>query len=41
KVNYYTVQTLANADQRPRWYANSFFGKEFAPDAPKAAVAAK
>lgn len=37
KVNYFTVQTLANADERPRWYAGSFFGKEFAPSAPKAA----
>lgn len=41
KVNYYTVQALANADERPRWYANSFFGKEFAPDAPKAVQAVK
>lgn len=41
KVNYFTVQALANADERPRWYANSFFGKEFAPTAPKAAVPAK
>ncbi|MDT0509077.1 M28 family metallopeptidase [Novosphingobium sp. MMS21-SN21R] len=39
KVNYYTVQTLANADERPRWYANSFFGKEFAPSAAKAVPA--
>lgn len=37
KVNYFTVQTLANADERPRWYAGSFFGKEFAPNAAKAA----
>ena len=41
KVNYFTVQALANADERPRWYANSFFGKEFAPNAQKAAVPAK
>ncbi|KPF93452.1 peptidase M28 [Novosphingobium sp. AAP83] len=41
KVNYFTVQTLANADERPRWYANSFFGNEFAPGAPKAAVPVK
>lgn len=41
KVNYFTVQTLANADERPRWYASSFFGKEFAPNAPKAAVPVK
>lgn len=38
KVNYYTVQTLANANERPRWFANSFFGKEFAPSAPKATM---
>lgn len=37
KVNYYTVQALANADERPKWYAGSFFGKEFAPGAAKAA----
>lgn len=37
KVNYFTVNALANADERPRWYAGSFFGKEFAPGAPKAA----
>lgn len=36
KVNYYTVQALANAPERPRWYTGSFFGKEFAPAAPKA-----
>ncbi|OZA72252.1 MAG: peptidase M28, partial [Sphingomonadales bacterium 39-62-4] len=37
KVNYYTVQALANADERPKWYAGSFFGKEFAAGAAKAA----
>lgn len=36
RVNYYTVQALANADARPRWYTSSFFGKEFAPAAAKA-----
>lgn len=37
KVNYYTVMGLANAAERPKWYAGSFFGKEFAPGAAKAA----
>ncbi len=37
KVNYFTVLGLANGDERPKWYANSFFGKEFAPGAAKAA----
>lgn len=41
KVNYYTVLGLANGDERPRWYAGSFFGKEFAPGAAKAADPAK
>lgn len=37
KVNYYTVMGLANGAERPKWYAGSFFGKEFAPNAAKAA----
>ena len=37
KVNYYTVMGLANGAERPKWYAGSFFGKEFAPKAAKAA----
>ncbi|MBB4612089.1 M28 family metallopeptidase [Novosphingobium taihuense] len=37
KVNYYTVMGLANGAERPQWYAGSFFGKEFAPGAAKAA----
>ncbi|MGV3512940.1 MAG: M28 family metallopeptidase [Novosphingobium sp.] len=37
KVNYYTVMGLANGAERPKWYAGSFFGKEFAPSAAKAA----
>ncbi|HQS71107.1 MAG: peptidase M28 [Novosphingobium sp. 28-62-57] len=41
KVNYYTVMGLANGAERPRWYAGSFFGKEFAPAAAKAADPAK
>lgn len=41
KVNYYTVLGLANGEERPRWYAGSFFGKEFAPGAAKAADPAK
>lgn len=41
KVNYYTVMGLANGAERPKWYAGSFFGKEFAPKAAKAADPAK
>ncbi len=41
KVNYFTVLGLANGDERPKWYADSFFGKEFAPGAAKAAVPVK
>ena len=35
RINYYTVRALANADARPRWYADSLFGREFAANAPK------
>ncbi|WP_298284962.1 M28 family metallopeptidase [Novosphingobium sp.] len=37
KVNYFTVMGLANGAERPKWYAGSFFGKEFAPGSAKAA----
>jgi hypothetical protein len=30
------TERTANADERPLWYANDYFGKRFAPDAPKA-----
>ncbi len=36
RVNTHIVLGLANADQAPRWYAGDFFGKEYAPNAPRA-----
>lgn len=36
RVNYAIADALANADQAPRWYADSRYGKQFAADAPKA-----
>ena len=30
------TERAANAEERPLWYANDYFGKRFAPDAPKA-----
>ncbi len=36
EVNYHIVRAIANEAQAPRWYADSFFGKEFAPTAVKA-----
>ncbi|WP_448502985.1 M20/M25/M40 family metallo-hydrolase [Sphingomonas sp.] len=36
RVNYAIADALANADQPPRWYADSRYGQQFAPDAPKA-----
>ena len=36
EVNYYIVRAIANEAELPRWYADSFFGKEFAPGAVKA-----
>lgn len=38
RVNTRIVQDLADAPERPRWYAGDFFGGEFAKDAPKAAA---
>lgn len=37
EVNYTIVRAIANEAELPRWYADSFFGKEFAPGAVKAA----
>jgi Zn-dependent M28 family amino/carboxypeptidase len=37
EVNYYIVRAIADQADAPRWYGDSFFGKEFAPAAPKAA----
>jgi hypothetical protein len=39
KVNTLIAAEIANADAAPQWYADSFFGKQFAPSAPKAAAA--
>ena len=36
EVNYTIVRAIANEAELPRWYADSFFGKEFAPGAVKA-----
>lgn len=36
QVNYHIVRAIANEAELPRWYADSFFGNEFAPDAVKA-----
>jgi Zn-dependent M28 family amino/carboxypeptidase len=37
ETNYRVTAALANADERPRWYAGDVFGDLFAKDAPKAA----
>ena len=29
------TERAANADERPLWYVNDYFGKRFAPDARK------
>jgi Peptidase family M28 len=36
RVNTIIATEIANADEAPKWYADSFFGKRFAPEAPKA-----
>jgi Peptidase family M28 len=36
EFNYRAVKALADADDRPRWYANDYFGDLFAPKAVKA-----
>ena len=36
RINYLIAREIANAPEAPRWYADSFFGKTFAKDAPKA-----
>jgi Zn-dependent M28 family amino/carboxypeptidase len=36
RINYLIAREIADADQAPRWYANSFFGQTLAPNAPKA-----
>ena len=37
QVNYAVARDLADAPARPRWYADSPFGAQFAKDQPKAA----
>lgn len=36
ELNYRIARLLADADQPPRWYRNSYFGDSYAPAAPKA-----
>jgi len=36
ELNYRIARRLADDPQRPRWYADSYFGKAFAPGQPKA-----
>jgi hypothetical protein len=35
ELNYRVVRALADADARPQWYENDYFGDLFAPKAPK------
>jgi Zn-dependent M28 family amino/carboxypeptidase len=36
RINYLIAAEIANADEAPKWYESSFFGKTFAPSAVKA-----
>ena len=36
ELNYRIARTMADADQRPMWYAGDYFGETFAPAQPKA-----
>jgi Zn-dependent M28 family amino/carboxypeptidase len=36
ELNYRIARTMADADQRPMWYAGDYFGDTFAPNQPKA-----
>jgi hypothetical protein len=36
ELNYRIARRLADAPERPRWYADSYFGRTFAADQPKA-----
>lgn len=36
RINHAVVRELADAPERPRWYEDDFFGRTFAPQAPKA-----
>ena len=37
-LNYRIARNMADADQRPLWYAGDYFGETFAPTQPKAPV---
>jgi len=37
RVNYLITREIADAPERPRWYAGDFFGDTFAGGAPRAA----
>ena len=36
ELNYRIARNMADADQRPMWYAGDYFGETFAPSQPKA-----
>jgi Zn-dependent M28 family amino/carboxypeptidase len=36
ELNYRISRALADANERPRWYANDYFGDRFAPGQPRA-----
>jgi len=36
ELNYRIARTMADADQRPLWYKQDYFGEAFAPKQPKA-----
>lgn len=36
RINYLIAREIADADEAPRWYSDSFFGQTLAPAAPKA-----
>ncbi|HEY0627306.1 MAG TPA: M20/M25/M40 family metallo-hydrolase [Allosphingosinicella sp.] len=41
RLNYLIAREIADANEAPRWYSNSFFGSSFAPSAPKAPAPSK
>ena len=36
ELNYRIARAMADAEQRPMWYAGDYFGEMFAPTQPKA-----
>ena len=36
ELNYRIARNMADAEQRPMWYAGDYFGETFAPTQPKA-----